>query len=112
MDTTIQLPTSLHALLNQRAHREGVSLDRYLIYALTEHLASTKGRDVVSRHEIEEQEMRFESLLTAYPKPSQAEVEAAYAAWEDAPPGDTADVSIEAALRAKIDQAQQSKQAN
>ena len=56
---TLRLPNSLHARLAENAHREGVSMNQYVVFAL--------GR-VVTADEIAEQRTGFEAMLRRYPR--------------------------------------------
>ena len=59
----LQLPESLKRQLEERAQREGVSLQEYIVYSLTR---ATTIPDLV------EQKIAFEEMLTRYP-PDRAE---------------------------------------
>jgi hypothetical protein len=61
----LQLPESLQRQLEERAHREGVSLQEYIVYSLTR---ATTIPDLL------EQKVAFEEMLTRFP---QGEAEAA-----------------------------------
>ena len=56
---TVRLPDSLHGLLAERARQEGVSMNQFLVYALTQ----TTAVEAVSR-----QRAAFESLRSRQPK--------------------------------------------
>ena len=64
---TIRLPDSLHDALSSRAEREGVSMNQFIVYALSQ---------VAAVEAITEQRRRFDELRTRMP---QAEAEAALA---------------------------------
>ena len=68
---TLRLPKSLHQELEEIAGHEGVSLNQYIVYALTQQVTTDKLRqrvlpDVqsVSRDEVLEQYAAFERLKT------------------------------------------------
>ena len=59
---TVRLPDSLHHDLEERARIEGVSLNQYVVYALTQKVVPSYTIQVVSDDEIEQQRTRFEAL--------------------------------------------------
>ena len=54
----LQLPESLQRQLEERARREGVSLQEYILYSLTQ---------VMTAPDLVEQKAAFDRLLTRYP---------------------------------------------
>ena len=64
---TIRLPDSLHDALSSRAEKEGVSMNQFIVYALSQ---------VAAVEAITEQRQRFDELRTRMPP---AEAEAALA---------------------------------
>ena len=55
----LQLPESLQRELEERAQKEGVSLQEYIIYSLTR---------VMTIPDLMEQKAAFEEMLTRYPQ--------------------------------------------
>lgn len=60
---TVQLPDALQHELELRAQQEGVSLDLYLVYTLTQKVTPAYTIHVVPEAEIQKQEKRFNALL-------------------------------------------------
>jgi uncharacterized protein (DUF1778 family) len=60
---TLRLPETLHQQLTHLADSEGVSLNQYIVYALTRQATSTYSVQVVSPETIASAKESFESLL-------------------------------------------------
>jgi hypothetical protein len=60
---TLRLPETLHSELEQRAQQEGVSLNHYIIYALTRQVASTYTIQVLPETHVQEQRAHYDALL-------------------------------------------------
>jgi len=60
---TLRLPDTLHHQLANLADTEGVSLNHYIVYALTRQSTAAYTVRAVPSSEIEEQRMAFESLV-------------------------------------------------
>jgi len=60
---TVRLPDTLHHELESQAQQEGVSLNQYLVYALTQKVTPVYTIQVVSDAEIQRQEKRITALL-------------------------------------------------
>lgn len=56
---TVRLPDSLHETLARRAEAEGVSMNQFLVYALTQ---------VAALDLVADQRTRFEALRSRYPE--------------------------------------------
>ena len=54
---TLRVPDSLHATLAERAKREGVSMNQYLVFALSR---------IATADEVAEQKARFDALVERY----------------------------------------------
>ena len=57
---TLRLPNSLHRELKENAHQEGVSLNQYIVYALTRQVATTDVEYAGSKEEMTEPEVELE----------------------------------------------------
>lgn len=80
---TLRLPESLHQNLAERARREGVSLNQYLVYALSRQASSGYVIEPVPEEEVAAQRERFQELLERLgPPPTKEELQAALAARE------------------------------
>ena len=60
---TLRLPETLHSELESRANQEGVSLNQYIVYALTRQVASTYTIQVLPDAVVKEQKENYERLL-------------------------------------------------
>ncbi len=58
---TLRLPDTLHKLLSQRANREGISLNQYIVYALTRE--ATLSHIVQAVSDTDSQRTAFTTLL-------------------------------------------------
>jgi hypothetical protein len=56
---TLRVPDSLHALLTECAKREGVSINQYIVFALSR---------ITTIDEVARQRSTFESLLKRFPE--------------------------------------------
>ena len=79
---TLQLPETLHHQLASHAQREGVSLQQYILYALTRQLAHTYAVQVVSEEGVAQQQAQFAALLEKLGATTPAALTAAFAARE------------------------------
>ncbi|MCB9138441.1 MAG: toxin-antitoxin system HicB family antitoxin [Caldilineaceae bacterium] len=60
---TVRLPDTLHHQLESRAQQEGVSLNQYVVYALTQNITPAYTIQVLPDVEIRKQGERFDALL-------------------------------------------------
>ena len=60
---TVRLPNSLHTALEEHARLEGVSLNQFVVYALTQQVKPPYTVQVASAQEIREQRERYDALL-------------------------------------------------
>jgi hypothetical protein len=60
---TLRLPQTLHLELERRANAEGVSLNQYIIYALTRQVTPAYSVEVATREDVQNQRRRFEELV-------------------------------------------------
>ncbi|NER19536.1 MAG: toxin-antitoxin system HicB family antitoxin [Symploca sp. SIO1C2] len=74
---TLQLPGTLHQQLANLAEGEGVSLNQYIVYALTRQVTLAYSVSSVSEEEIQQQQLLFTSLLQELGKASSSEIAAA-----------------------------------
>jgi len=83
---TLQLPETLHHQLASHAQREGVSLQQYILYALTRQLAHTYTVHVISEEGVAQQQAQFAALLEELGSAPPAALTAALAAREPSAP--------------------------
>ncbi|MGF1524133.1 MAG: toxin-antitoxin system HicB family antitoxin [Leptolyngbyaceae cyanobacterium] len=72
----LQLPDTLHKQLTHLAKGEGVSLDQFIVYALTRQVAQTYSVFKVPQEEVNQQQQAFESLLQSLGEASLEETDA------------------------------------
>ncbi len=72
---TVRLPDTLHQQLSYIADKEGVSLNQYIVYALTRQTALAYTVHRLSDEEIQQQQKAFESLLEELGEASTDEIE-------------------------------------
>jgi hypothetical protein len=70
---TVRLPDTLHSELQSRAHLEGVSLNQYIVYALTRQVSSGSVVQIISDEQVQGQQERFNKLLNNLGRPSRTE---------------------------------------
>jgi uncharacterized protein (DUF1778 family) len=96
---TLRLPETLHQQLAHLAEGEGVSLNQYIVYALTRQAALSYSIQVVSEGEVEQQQQAFQRLLQQLGQASSAEIEAVLAEREHTEP--EADLGLDVVARLK-----------
>jgi HicB family len=99
---TLRLPESLHQQLVSLADIEGVSLNHYIVYALTIQSSSTNNFRQSSQLEIERQKASFEKLKNGLKPASLEEIETFLAEREPVAPEPELTPEIIAAFREKI----------
>ena len=99
---TLRLPETLHQQLTNLAEGEGVSLNQYIVYALTRQVTLAYSVSSVPEEEIQQQKLSFNSLLQELGKVSSAETTTALAAREMTPPEKDLDSNTVAILQQKI----------
>lgn len=72
---TVRLPDTLHRQLNNLADQEGVSLNQYIVYALTRQTTLAYTIQAVPAEEIKQQQASFTALLQSLGQASMAEIE-------------------------------------
>ena len=102
---TLRLPETLHQQLASLAEDEGVSLNQYIVYALTRQITSAYSVSSVSEEEIQEQKLLFNSLLQALGKASLAEITTTLTERETVPSEKELDSNTVALLQQKIQDA-------
>lgn len=72
---TLRLPETLHQQLANLAEKEGVSLNQYIVYALTSQVASSYTVRIIPEAEREQQRENFENLMAGLGKANVKEIE-------------------------------------
>ncbi|MEO1131447.1 MAG: YlcI/YnfO family protein [Cyanobacteria bacterium J06639_1] len=83
---TLRLPESLHQQLTNLAESEGVSLNQYIVYALTRQVTLSHTVIEVSQQEVQQQKTSFQSLIRDLGKASSSDVETALSERETVSP--------------------------
>jgi HicB family len=83
---TLRLPETLHQQLAQLAEGEGVSLNQYIVYALTRQAALADGIQAIPDAEVAQQQQAFQSLLKQLGQASPSEIESVLATREKTDP--------------------------
>ncbi|MGV0027078.1 YlcI/YnfO family protein [Phormidesmis priestleyi] len=94
---TLRLPETLHQQLARLAEGEGVSLNQYIVYALTRQTALAHTIRVVSKAEVEQQQQAFQLLIKQLGQASSSEIESVLATREQTEP--EAELSLDVAAR-------------
>ena len=100
---TLRLPETLHQQLAQLAEGEGVSLNQYIVYALTRQAALAHAIQVVPQAEVEQQQQSFQALIRQLGQASSAEIEAVLATREQIEPEAELSVDVVAHLKERIE---------
>ena len=99
---TLRLPESLHSELEYRARQEKVSLNQYLVYALTRHLAMAYTVIPIPQEAVQQQREAFAALLESLGQASPAEVRQALAEREEGTPEPVLDTEVVARLHQQV----------
>ena len=102
---TLRLPETLHQQLANLAEGEGVSLNQYIVYALTRQVTLSYSVSSVPEEEIQQQKLAFNTLLQDLGQASSSEVATALAERETVQLETDLDSSIVALLQKKIQDA-------
>jgi hypothetical protein len=102
---TLRLPETLHTQLEERAKRENVSLNQYLVYALTRQVTSDYTVVAWSPEEVQQQREQFEALLQRLRVASPEEIADAMAERELVSPEPDLDPDLVQRLRHRINEA-------
>lgn len=98
----LQLPETLHQQLAQLAESEGVSLNQYIVYALTQYTASAHSVRKVSEEEIAKQKESFTALLQKLGKASPSAIASTLAEREVVAPEEGLNAEIIARIQQQI----------
>jgi hypothetical protein len=103
---TLRLPETLHRELESQAENEQVSLNQYLVYALTRQVSMAYTVTPMPEGAVEQQQIAFEALLQRLGKASAADIQRALAEREPAAPEPDLDPALIDRLRRQISAAQ------
>jgi carbamate kinase len=99
---TLRLPETLHQQLAHLAEGEGVSLNQYIVYALTRQTSLAQALQVVPEAEVEQQQQAFQSLLKQLGQASSSEIESVLATREQTEPEEELSSDVVACLQERI----------
>ena len=102
---TLRLPETLHQQLANLAEGEGVSLNQYIVYALTRQVTLNYSVIEVPQEEVQQQKLSFQSLIQDLGKASSSEIAIALIERETVPPEKELDSDTVALLQQKIQDA-------
>lgn len=102
---TLRLPESLHRQLEAQAKNENVSLNQYLVYALTRYTSVSPFLMSHSEHDIQQQRVDYEHLRKSLRRGSPTEVRAALDEAERVSPEPDLDSDLANRLRYRINEA-------
>ena len=80
---TVRLPETLHDQLTTQAKREGISLNQYIVYALTRQVTLAYTVQAVSEQSMSQQQAAYTALLQRLGRASSDEIKAALAEREE-----------------------------
>ncbi|MGJ5672659.1 MAG: toxin-antitoxin system HicB family antitoxin [Nostochopsis sp.] len=83
---TLRLPETLHQQLIHLAEGEGISLNQYIVYALTRQVALAYSIQPISEEEVTQQKIAFAALLDKLEQASPSEIESILAEREKVEP--------------------------
>ncbi len=107
---TLRLPETLYQRLELLASGEGVSLNQYLLYSLTQHASRAYRVDPVSKEEIERQRAKYDELIKKLGSVSDAKFDAILAEGKLAELDSTIEPELAARIEAKITAARAGQQ--
>lgn len=99
---TLRLPETLHQQLVNLAQEEGISLNQYIVYALTRQVSTAYKVETISQVKIDEQQRNFDRLITQLGNADSKEIEAALSEREITEPEPELTPEAIALIRAKI----------
>jgi L-alanine-DL-glutamate epimerase-like enolase superfamily enzyme len=99
---TLRLPETLHQQLNNLAESEGVSLNQYIVYALTRQTSLNGVLQVVPELEVEQQQQAFQLLKKQLGQASPSEIESVLANREQVEPEVGLSVDVVARIQERI----------
>lgn len=100
---TLRLPETLHQQLANLAQGEGISLNQYIVYALTRQVSSAYTVKNISQEDIAKQQENFDNLLSQLKTANTEEIEKILAQREIVDPEPELTPDIINRLKNKID---------
>ncbi|MGK7953401.1 MAG: toxin-antitoxin system HicB family antitoxin [Xenococcaceae cyanobacterium] len=106
---TLRLPETLHQQLANLAEREGISLNQYIVYALTRQVLSAYTVQVIPEADRQQQQKNFDDLLAQLGKTGAKETEKVLSQREVVQPEPELTPDIVNRLKTKINNQKQKK---
>lgn len=106
---TLRLPETLHQQLAHLAEGEGISLNQYIVYALTRQVTLAYAVTSISDEEVQQQKRLFDSMVQELGKGSSSEIAAALTEREMVPSEKELDSGTVESLQQKIKAAAKAK---
>jgi predicted HicB family RNase H-like nuclease len=99
---TLRLPETLYRQLEATAKREGVSLNQYIVYALTKQTSSDYAPYVLPDEAVAAQQEQFQDLLTRLGRAPDDEIRRVLAERDEVVPEETMDPEMTARLQKRL----------
>ncbi len=105
---TLRLPATLHRQLEVQAKREGISLNQYLVYALTRQLTQSYTVETFNDAAAVQQQAQFTALLRELGQASPESLSAALAARDPVAPEPELTADVVTRLQTRLASSQES----
>ena len=99
---TLRLPETLHQQLEDLAERESVSLNQYIVYALTRQITLAYTVQAASDAQITQQQAAYTALLQSLGQATFGEIEAVLAGREKVQPEEGLTPEVVKALKSRL----------
>jgi hypothetical protein len=99
---TLRLPETLHRQLETQAKREGVSLNQFIVYALTQQLTQSYTVQALPEEAVTQQRTQFAALLHELGQIAPEVLNAALAARDQVEPEPELEADVVARLQARL----------
>lgn len=99
---TLRLPETLHRQLETQAKREGVSLNQFIVYALTQQLTQSYTVQALPEEAVAQQQSQFSALLRELGQTSPEVLNATLATRDRVEPEPELEADVVARLQARL----------
>ena len=103
---TLRLPKTLHQKLANIAEKEGISLNQYIVYALTQQVAFSYTVQTLSETDRQQQQQNFNSLVSQLEEATIKDIEQALSKREVVQPEPELSSDVVNRLKTKIENKQ------
>jgi len=104
---TLRLPNSLHKQIRSLAEHENISINQYVVYALTRQVTQAYNIQQVPEHAVQEQRAAYNALLQSLGQASFEEIKAVLDEREEVEPETGLDPKAVEELQRRITETQQ-----